>query len=123
MLPRPEAPLDALAALLLASALAAVCATAACAPKSEPPGSTPPDFSAKAGPGNGEARVRALEQAIAADRKQLEELITTPQREERTLREDPRLLEIAERLPRLEEELRKLKIERSAAVSAEAKAP
>lgn len=55
------------------------------------------------------ARVRALEQAIDADRQQLIALITKRAGVTPRLHEDPQLLEIAERLPLMEEELRQLK--------------
>ena len=69
------------------------------------PGPGTPSSDAK-GP---QAEVRALEKAIEADRQRLVALITQRAGDPPPLRDDPQLLEIAERLPRLEEELRQLK--------------
>jgi hypothetical protein len=55
------------------------------------------------------ARLHALQQAIEADRQRLIVLITERAGDPPPLRDDPELLAIAERLPRLEEELRVLK--------------
>lgn len=55
-----------------------------------------------------DAQLRALERAIERDRLRLIALITDRTGEKPALREDPELVEIAERLPRLEEELRRL---------------
>ena len=74
-------------------------------PNLRDPGPGTPSDGAK-GP---QAEVRALEKAIEADRQRLIVLITQRAGEPPPLRDDPQLLEIAERLPRLEEELRQLK--------------
>ena len=53
-------------------------------------------------------RIRALEAAIAADEEWLQEAISDPERAA-SLRDSPEFREVAERLPRRQEELRKLR--------------
>jgi hypothetical protein len=66
--------------------------------------------------------VDALERAIEADRARLIELISERAVDDPGLRESPELVEIAERLPQLEEELRLLR-ENLAASKAETSSP
>lgn len=61
--------------------------------------------------------LRVLEQAIEADRTRLVALIAERTDESPALRENPELLAIAERLPRLEEELRLMKRARQPAAA------
>ena len=121
MSPRPAALPAALAASLLAAALV----TSACASGSAVPGATPPGDTPRTLSANETTRERALQQAIEADRRRLEDLIAPPQGKSRRLHDDPELIEIAERLPRLEEELRQLKEAQSTPANASpgAKAP
>ena len=64
----------------------------------------------------------ALERAIEADRARLVELISERAVDDPGLRGSPELVEIAERLPQLEEELRLLR-ENLAASKAETSSP
>lgn len=59
-------------------------------------------------PDNVRARIRELEAAVAADEEAIKTMISDPQRAQ-TLRTDPELLAIADRLPALQRELRKLR--------------
>ena len=61
--------------------------------------------------------LRPLEQAIEADRARLVALIAERRDDSPPLRENPELLEIADRLPRLEEELRLMKRARQPAAA------
>ncbi len=65
-------------------------------------------------PASIDARARALEQSIETDRLRLISLITDRMGKDPALRESPELLAIAERLPRMEEELRLLRNRASA---------
>ena len=111
---------------LLWALAAALLVPLACARKAEPepfasalPGGPEAPISAQ----DAEAVMRALEQAIEADRARLSALITEPASDAPPLRESPELLEIAERLPHMEEELRLLKQQRQRSSSVEASGP
>lgn len=54
-------------------------------------------------------RIRELEARIEADRESLKQLISRPSDTARDLSTDPRVLEIGQRLPRLQAELRELR--------------
>ncbi len=73
------------------------------------------------GPGSdSDSQLRALELAIETDRLRLIGLITEREGKQTALRDDPELVEIAERLPRLEKELRRLMQQRKASETREA---
>lgn len=73
------------------------------------------------GPGSdSDSQLRALELAIETDRLRLIGLITEREGKKTALRDDPELVEIAERLPRLEKELRRLMQQRKASETREA---
>lgn len=80
--------------------------TAPRAPETPPVEAAPPPASPR------EAEIRQLEQQIATDREELLELISRQRAGGGELAADPRMREIAERLPRLQSELDALRGER-----------
>jgi hypothetical protein len=58
------------------------------------------------------AEIRELQSRIDLDREQLRELLAAERLGDEALTDDPRLREIAERLPRLQAELEALRAER-----------